>query len=133
MWKYRHKNGKLTGNAVNRTYSPFVHGVIFYISNKQPMNLFIRKTSEELLREAENEGGRGLKRVLGPWGLIALGVGVIIGAGLFSVTGIVAGEHTGPAIVISFAKGLFIFIIAITLQIHSSQIYIAHGVISADI
>ena len=67
------------------------------------MNLFIRKTSEELLREAENEGGRGLKRVLGPWGLIALGVGVIIGAGLFSVTGIVAGEHTGPAIVISFA------------------------------
>ena len=103
MWKYRHKNGKLTGNAVNRTYSPFVNGVIYYISNKQPMNLFIRKTSEELLREAENEGGRGLKRVLGPWGLIALGVGVIIGAGLFSVTGIVAGEHTGPAIVVSFA------------------------------
>ena len=67
------------------------------------MNLFIRKTSEELLREAENEGGQGLKRVLGPWGLIALGVGVIIGAGLFSVTGIVAGEHTGPAIVVSFA------------------------------
>lgn len=67
------------------------------------MNLFIRKSSEELLREAENEGGKGLRRVLGPWGLIALGVGVIIGAGLFSVTGIVAGEHTGPAIVISFA------------------------------
>lgn len=67
------------------------------------MNLFIRKSSEALLREAENEGGKGLRRVLGPWGLIALGVGVIIGAGLFSVTGIVAGEHTGPAIVISFA------------------------------
>lgn len=67
------------------------------------MNLFVRKTKEELLHEAENEGGRGLKRVLGAWGLIALGVGVIIGAGLFSVTGIVAGEHTGPAIVVSFA------------------------------
>ena len=67
------------------------------------MNLFIRKTSEALLREAENEGGTGLRRVLGPWGLIALGVGVIIGAGLFSVTGIVAGEHTGPALVLSFA------------------------------
>ena len=67
------------------------------------MNLFIRKTSEALLHEAENEGGTGLRRVLGPWGLIALGVGVIIGAGLFSVTGIVAGEHTGPAIVLSFA------------------------------
>lgn len=67
------------------------------------MNLFIRKTKEELLFEAENEGGRGLRRVLGAGGLIALGVGVIIGAGLFSVTGIVAGAHTGPAIVISFA------------------------------
>lgn len=67
------------------------------------MNLFVKKTAEELLQEAENDGGRGLKRVLGPFGLIALGVGVIIGAGLFSVTGIVAGAHTGPAIVISFA------------------------------
>ena len=67
------------------------------------MGLFIRKSSESLLREAENEGGTGLKRVLGPGALIAMGVGVIIGAGLFSVTGIVAGEHTGPAIVISFA------------------------------
>ena len=67
------------------------------------MDLFVKKTANELLQEAENEGGHGLKRVLGPWGLIALGVGVIIGAGLFSVTGIVAGAHTGPAIVISFA------------------------------
>ena len=67
------------------------------------MDLFIKKTSEELLLEANNEGGKGLKRVLGMWGLIALGVGVIIGAGLFSVTGIVAGEHTGPAIILSFA------------------------------
>lgn len=67
------------------------------------MNLFIKKSAEELLKEAENDGGRGLKRVFGPGGLIALGVGVIIGAGLFSVTGIVAGAHTGPAIVISFA------------------------------
>ena len=67
------------------------------------MNIFIKKSADELLLEAENEGGKGLKRVLGTWGLIALGVGVIIGAGLFSVTGIVAGEHTGPAIILSFA------------------------------
>ncbi len=66
-------------------------------------DLFAKKSADELLREADNDGGRGLKRVLGPWGLIALGVGVIIGAGLFSVTGIVAGAHTGPAIVLSFA------------------------------
>ena len=67
------------------------------------MDLFIKKSADELLLEAENEGGKGLRRVLGTWGLIALGVGVIIGAGLFSVTGIVAGEHTGPAIILSFA------------------------------
>lgn len=67
------------------------------------MDLFIKKSADELLLEAENEGSKGLKRVLGTWGLIALGVGVIIGAGLFSVTGIVAGEHTGPAIILSFA------------------------------
>lgn len=66
------------------------------------MNLFVKKSAEELLREADNDGGKGLKRVLGTWGLIALGVGVIIGAGLFSITGIVAGEHTGPAIILSF-------------------------------
>ena len=66
------------------------------------MNLFVKKSADELLHEAENDGGKGLKRVLGTWGLIALGVGVIIGAGLFSITGIVAGEHTGPAIILSF-------------------------------
>lgn len=55
------------------------------------------------MAEANNDGGKGLKRVLGPLGLIALGVGVVIGAGLFSVTGVVAGLHTGPAITISFA------------------------------
>ena len=67
------------------------------------MSLFVKKSVEDLLHEADNEGGRGLRRVLGPWALIALGVGVIVGAGLFSVTGIVAGVHTGPAIVVSFA------------------------------
>ena len=44
-----------------------------------------------------------LKRVLGPWSLVALGVGVIIGAGLFSITGTVAAGYTGPAITLSFA------------------------------
>ncbi len=66
------------------------------------MNLFAKKSIASMLKDAENEGGKGLKRVLGAGGLIALGVGVIIGAGLFSVTGIVAGLHTGPAITISF-------------------------------
>ena len=67
------------------------------------MGLFIRKTIEALQAEANATGSKTLKRVLGPWSLIALGVGAIIGAGLFSITGTVAGEFTGPAITLSFA------------------------------
>lgn len=67
------------------------------------MSLFTKKPLEELLAEANATGNKTLKRVLGPWSLIALGVGVIIGAGLFSITGTVAASYTGPAITISFA------------------------------
>lgn len=52
---------------------------------------------------AEAEGGtHSLRRTLGPWNLVALGIGAIIGAGLFSLTGIAAAEHAGPAIALSF-------------------------------
>ncbi|MCX5615682.1 amino acid permease [Bombella sp. TMW 2.2559] len=44
----------------------------------------------------------GLRRVLGPWQLIALGVGVTVGAGLFSMTGVAAGQYAGPAVTLSF-------------------------------
>ena len=67
------------------------------------MGLFIRKPFEALQSEANESNSQTLKRVLGPWGLVALGVGVIIGAGLFSITGTVAAEYTGPAITLSFA------------------------------
>lgn len=45
---------------------------------------------------------KGLKRTLGAWSLIALGIGAIIGAGLFVRTAAAAGEHAGPAVTISF-------------------------------
>ena len=66
------------------------------------MGLFIKKPFAALEAEANEQGSKTLKRVLGPWGLIALGVGAIIGAGLFSITGTVAAEYTGPAITLSF-------------------------------
>ena len=66
------------------------------------MGLFIRKSLGTLQAEAQASGNNTLKRVLGPISLIALGVGVIIGAGLFSITGTVAALHTGPAITLSF-------------------------------
>jgi APA family basic amino acid/polyamine antiporter len=51
--------------------------------------------------ESDDEAG-GLKRALGPWALIALGIGCTIGAGLFSLTGIAASENAGPAVVLSY-------------------------------
>lgn len=64
--------------------------------------LFVRKSIDALQEEAGQTGNKTLKRVLGPVSLVALGVGVIIGAGLFSITGTVASEYTGPAITLSF-------------------------------
>jgi APA family basic amino acid/polyamine antiporter len=55
-----------------------------------------------LLAEAEDEGQGTLVRRLGAVSLVALGIGAIIGAGLFSLTGVVAGQHAGPAVILSF-------------------------------
>lgn len=62
----------------------------------------IRKSIELLQREAAETGTSTLKRSLGPVNLIAIGIGVIIGAGLFSLTGIAAANHAGPAVTLSF-------------------------------
>src|SRR5512138_697552 len=62
--------------------------------------LFATKSLEQLTQEATSEAS-GLKRVLGPWHLIFLGVGAIVGAGIFSITGIVAAQNAGPAITLS--------------------------------
>ncbi|HYZ85807.1 MAG TPA: amino acid permease [Bryobacteraceae bacterium] len=64
------------------------------------MSLFATKPLSRIL--AESEGEHTLKRTLGPTQLVALGIGAIIGAGLFSLTGIAAANHAGPAVVISF-------------------------------
>lgn len=55
-----------------------------------------------LIAEANDSGEHTLKRTLGTWGLISLGIGAIIGAGLFSITGLAAADYAGPSIVISF-------------------------------
>src|SRR6202795_2362382 len=60
------------------------------------------KPLSRLLKEAENEGESGLKRTLGPLNLITLGIGAIIGAGIFVLTGQAAANHAGPAVVLSF-------------------------------
>jgi len=65
------------------------------------MKLFVRKSLEQLMAMPE-EGGSTLKRTLGSGNLIALGIGAIIGAGLFVRTAAAAGSHAGPAVTISF-------------------------------
>jgi APA family basic amino acid/polyamine antiporter len=61
-----------------------------------------RKSIDLLTKEAAESGEGTLKRTLGPVNLVALGIGAIIGAGLFSITGSAAANNAGPAITISF-------------------------------
>jgi APA family basic amino acid/polyamine antiporter len=65
------------------------------------MSLFAKKPIEHILAQAaDNE--KGLKRTLGAGNLVALGIGAIIGAGLFVRTAAAAGQAAGPAVTISF-------------------------------
>lgn len=64
------------------------------------MNLFRRKSIKELQTEAATD--QSLKRALGPFNLTTLGIGAIIGAGIFVLTGKAAANYAGPAIVFSF-------------------------------
>lgn len=70
------------------------------------MSLWKRKPLDLLLNEA-SDSEKGLKKTLSATGLVALGVGAIIGAGLFSITGLAAASNAGPAITISFLVAAF--------------------------
>ncbi len=65
-------------------------------------DLLARKTLDMIRSESEEAGEHSLKRALGPLDLIMLGIGAIIGTGIFVLTGSVAALHAGPAIVLSF-------------------------------
>src|SRR5437763_581937 len=65
-------------------------------------NMLATKPLDALLVESKEENEHSLKRALGPVNLIALGIGAIIGAGIFVLTGKAAATNAGPAIVLSF-------------------------------
>lgn len=64
--------------------------------------MLYKKPISTLIKESEEVGQGTLKRTLSSYHLVALGVGAIIGAGLFSLTGIAAADNAGPAVTISF-------------------------------
>ena len=66
------------------------------------MSLFVRKSIGSLLSESNATDSNTLKKSLGASKLVALGIGAIIGAGLFSITGSAAAYQAGPAITLSF-------------------------------
>lgn len=64
-------------------------------------NLWRTKPLNQLLAEAD-DSEKGLKKTLSSGALVALGIGAIIGAGLFSITGMAAANYAGPGIMVSF-------------------------------
>lgn len=64
--------------------------------------LLATKSLNTILSEAAETGEHSLKRALGPLNLVSLGIGAIIGAGIFVLTGQAAAKNAGPAIVLSF-------------------------------
>jgi APA family basic amino acid/polyamine antiporter len=67
------------------------------------MSLWATKSIAALRAEAEAAGGTTLKRALGPFNLVSMGIGAIIGAGIFVLTGQAAALYAGPAVPISMA------------------------------
>jgi len=62
----------------------------------------MKKSIASIVAEANQSGEGTLKRTLGPVNLILIGVGLTLGAGLFSITGLAAANHSGPAVTLSF-------------------------------
>src|SRR5436309_3264702 len=75
------------------------------------MELLRTKPIEQSLQDADSPGQR-LRRSLGPVQLTALGIGVIIGTGIFVLTGEAAGTLAGPGIVFSFAAAAIVCLLA---------------------
>ncbi len=65
-------------------------------------NLLATKPLKVILSESEETGGHSLKRVLGPANLVSLGIGEIIGTGIFVITGTATAQNAGPSIILAF-------------------------------
>ncbi|MDQ0089765.1 APA family basic amino acid/polyamine antiporter [Paenibacillus anaericanus] len=66
------------------------------------MSLFRRKSITAMLQEKNNASAGSLKKELGVFDLTMLGVGCVVGTGIFVLTGVAAAEHAGPGLILSF-------------------------------
>src|SRR5262249_24001644 len=64
-------------------------------------SIFATKSIDQLIQESE-EHEHKLKKTLGAWDLVAIGIGCIIGTGIFVLTGKVAIQNSGPGVILSF-------------------------------
>ncbi len=87
------------------------------------MNFMRRKPLSLVLQEGEHHG---LKKVLGALDLVMLGIGAIIGTGIFMLTGVAAANHAGPALVLSFVlSGLACGLAALAYAEFASSVPVA--------
>ena len=75
-------------------------------------HLFLLKSLAHFRREAEDLETRGASRTLGLFSLVMLGLGLVVGAGIFSVPGIAAARYAGPGIIYSFLIAGFLCVVA---------------------
>jgi APA family basic amino acid/polyamine antiporter len=70
-----------------------------------PRDVFARKPVSAFTADLERGAGHALRRALGPIDLTLLGIGGIIGTGIFVLTGVAARQDAGPAVVAGVARG----------------------------
>ena len=69
------------------------------------LGLMARKPVADIIASADVEGEHKLAKTLGPLSITAMGIGCIIGAGIFVLTGTAAAHYAGPGIMLSFVLG----------------------------
>ena len=86
--------------------------------------MFRTKPIEHLIENSEGE--HGLRRVLRPYELVLLGIGAVVGTGIFVITGVAAAEYSGPSIILSFViAGLICILAALCYAEFSAMVPVA--------
>lgn len=96
------RRGRVGNGELNRTVLP----------QADLTTIFRTKSVDDVLDQDQQEGDNGLRRRLGSVDLVGFGVGVVIGTGIFTLTGVEAKQHAGPAIVVSFVLAGIVSLLA---------------------